>query len=136
MIDFPRLILLPPTAIATGGVPAAARFGPAAVGPARPIRAGQDETTLADKRPLASGDRAPERATAPPGKHAAAPGAVALTSIGRESPLAFLAQHIAQEVLSAGLYREPWRLGDAAYRRAGGMPPLPDDAPAAISLAV
>ncbi len=135
MIDSPRLVLLPPPP-ATGGGPTAARFGPAAVGPTRPIRAGQDEWTPADKRPIALADRAPGHATERPGSRAPAPGVAAQTMIGRGSPLAFLAQYIAQEVLPTGLHREPWRLGEAAYRRAGGEPPLPDNAPAAISLAV
>ena len=134
MIDSPRLVLLPPAA--TGGGPTAARFGPAAVGSLRPIRVGQDERTPADKRPVAFADRAPGHATERPGDRAPAPGVAAPTAIGRDSPLAFLAQYIAQEVLPTGLHREPWRLGEAAYRRAGGEPPLPDDAPAAISLAV
>ena len=134
MIDSPRLVLLP--LAATAGGPTAARFGPAAVGPTRPIRAGPDERTATDKRPIAFEDRAPGRATERPGDRVPAPGVAALTIIGRDGPLAFLAQYIAQEVLPTGLYREPWRLGEAAYRRAGGEPPLPGNAPAAISLAV
>ncbi|MEX0696596.1 MAG: hypothetical protein WEB85_07085 [Dongiaceae bacterium] len=134
MIDSPRLVLLPPAA--TGGGPTAAQFGPAAVGPTRPIRAGQDERTPADKRLVAFADRAPGHATERPGDRAPVPGVAGLTIIGRDSPLAFLAQYIAQEVLPTGLHREPWRLGEAAYRRAGGEPPLPGNAPAAISLAV
>src|SRR3990172_952770 len=101
MIDSPRLVLLP--AAGTDGGPSAARFGPAAVGPTRPIRAGQDERTAADKRPIAFEDRAPGHATERPRDRAPAPGVAARTIVGRDSPLAFLAQYIAQEVLPTGL---------------------------------
>ena len=48
---------------------------------------------------------------------------------------AFLAQHIAQEVLSAGLYREAWDAGAAAYARAAAD--FPASRPATeVSLAI
>ena len=50
-------------------------------------------------------------------------------------PAAFLAQHIAQEVLSAGLYREAWDVGAVAYARAAAE--FASSGPAAeVSLAI
>ena len=50
--------------------------------------------------------------------------------------LAFLAQQVFQESMTAGLHREPWADGIGAYRRAGAEPPLEEGGAVFLSLAV
>lgn len=160
MIGSPDILLLPPPSAygstGHGGRRAAAI---AAVAPAQPLHARrQDEArrdeamsdSLSDRTgPDHTGARLADPSAGPPAnpgqrparetRWLAAPnpaGHRPATPRALHAGLPFLAQQIAQEVLSSGLYREPWDIGQAAYRRAGGEPLLPADGPALVQLAV
>jgi hypothetical protein len=147
MIGISGTLLLPPPSAPSTGAGGGRASSVAAVVPSQPPGADRrDEAPRRDAVP--AGRLEPERAEASPRKAGSAARWPERDrpwpSIGRASPTAgdassalpFLAQQIAQEVLSSGLYWEPWMAGQAAYRRAGGEPPLPPGGPALVRLAV
>lgn len=136
MTNTPSILLLPPPT----AVPAAAKADRVTalppVAPAQP-RADKNQNATSDQLGFKEADPSARNATSPV-KQAdrserwltislfdteadAGPWAIP----NRSSALPFLAQQIAQEVMSSGLHREPWESGLTAYRRAGGEPPLP-----------
>jgi hypothetical protein len=148
MTNTPGILLLPPpaapVATATKADRAAALLP---IAPAQPLRADKDRADgdrdvasdhLGFRQSDSSARNGAAAAKQAGGGERWLPASLVDTELqeagSHRAELPFLAQQIAQEALSSGLHREPWEAGLAAYRRAGGEPPLPASEPPLVRL--
>ncbi|WP_119461461.1 hypothetical protein [Rhodospirillaceae bacterium SYSU D60014] len=143
MTNTPGILLLPPpaapVATATKADRAAALLP---IAPAQPLRADKDRDVASDHLGFRQSDSSARNGAAAAKQAGGGERWLPASLVeaepqetgSRRAELPFLAQQIAQEALSSGLHREPWEAGLAAYRRAGGEPPLPASEPPLVRL--